>query len=296
MAVFSLGRDYVGQAGKAIKVEGGVAIVHGKRIRLDPVKDGFSRVTVNAVGRDGTILINRADVEGPVWTLRDFIVHGTRETMVMAYGEPAFINDYIDAHNYAGSYYARGDNDGIHSASFPPFIYTVVHGRYRPIGQGNLQSWFPGKEVVAGVPIDDLGNIAYYESPSVTHTYVFDAGRTYDLGAVAFKLRLPDGRSLFRKFGQLWIWERGGLTPWATLPRGWELAFAGSSDDLVVRNGTTLGILRGQILTPLRLDKKWNDAIVDCSAGAVGLDGTVSFVIESATDRRQFTFRPVGRG
>ena len=236
------------------------ALIGGRKVAFQP-NAGYASVFRHQIGRDGSVVLSRSS-DGNYITHRWSIWKAGQERPVEVLHQAAAIDQYLDARNFAGSFY--GDENDTGSATPPAdesWAYVVQDGRARIVGRGTVAAWSPGGLIATTVQVDADGKPAGYELAVGEHAWVIDGTRTYDIGHARYVGRLLDGALVFSDDGKsagLHIWRNGRLAPWASLPPGWTAVATDRQDRVLAQvegpGAWTLGFLRGTSFLPLRLD------------------------------------------
>lgn len=252
-----------------------VAQIGGSKVRFRGNQE-FDKVSVQAVGRDGTVLLYRS-AYGLYSTYQNSIVHGSVEVPVRAFGHEASVDRYLGAHDFAGSFYEDESQNGnsMRPPWVPPVAFVVEHGRYRKVGRGDVIAWEPGGTVVTTLLVNAAGRPAYWEEDHDEHVWLDENHRTFDLGEVRYIGRQGAGFVFTDSSGGVFVWGRGRLQPWARLPNGYKAIATDGRSRLLAREDDTwnFGFLKGGIFSPLRLARP-------PKAAEINLDAPLSFPAE----------------
>lgn len=270
--------------------------MQGRRVRFGPTPE-FDKIAVEAVGRDGTVLLHRS-YYGLYPTDQWSIAHGHVEVPVRAYGLPVIVDEYHGARDYAGSYYDAGDEPGATPPRTEPHAFVRESGRTRLVGRGGVVAWNLGGAVATKVEINAAGEPAIWEDEKATHLRVLEDGRTYDLGIVSYVGHAAGDGFVLTQTEVLrpgvWVWQRGRLRPWGRLPEGWKPVATDGQGGLLAQNGSGLAILRGRSLHPIRLSSTvgWDE--LDWKNATFGRGGTfyVTAYRGTSADPYEATFTP----
>ena len=172
-----------------VKVRSLAVVVGGRRVVLGP-REGFDYVDGVERGRDGSLLVHRADFRKGRAEWRDSVWYRGRETTVWG------AQVYRDRNDYA-TYFVREEMPWLGDTPAPPLTPPeatgVRDGKPVALGWGWPKAWTPEGALVLQVPVDAAGQPSGFEFTEDKVTRIVSGAREWRVRGYRYLGRMDDG-------------------------------------------------------------------------------------------------------